>query len=233
MRFSVLVFAIIFLPGKSNGVNQDVKGIDSEQQYSLGRAHFEGRDGRRQDCAEAIKWWEVAAKNGHAGAMYDIGNVFLKPSKGCPIKQDYAKALNWYRRAANRGDARAMTSIGVMHEGGMGVKRDGREAVKWYFMAANRGDDQAKINLGSSYSSGRFVERDYAKAMEWYMSAWRSMSASLAGALIGDMYRDGLGVAKNPEEAERWYKISGAPGEARLKGLPPCSKADIGQPCAP
>lgn len=209
------------------------KAMDAEREYALARSYYEGRDGTKQDCAEAVQRWTAAAKKGHSGAMYDLGNLFLTAPKGCPASQDHPKALTWFRKAANRGDVRAMASIGVMYEGGMGVKRDGHAAFQWYLKAAHRGGVQGMVNAANTYSNGAFVERDYAKAMEWYLAAWRSMTADQAGAAIGDMHRDGLGVKKDQTEAERWYKMSGAAGAARLKGLPPCSKAEIGQACAP
>ncbi|MDE1977020.1 MAG: sel1 repeat family protein [Elusimicrobia bacterium] len=205
---------------------------DPEGQYALAQSYYYGRDGIKRDCAQALYWWRKAAGQGHDGAMYDLGGFYLHPDKSCPVKRhDYARAMRWFRRAAAGGDARAMTDIGVMYDGGLGVRRSGREAFRWFVKAAHRGDGQAMINIGRGYAA----KRDYAKAMEWYKRALSPSGGDEAAADIGDLYRDGLGVAKNQKEAQRWYRISGAFGEARLKGLPACGgrKAEIGRPCSP
>ena len=46
-----------------------------------------------QDYAEAMKWYRLAAEQGHAYAPYYLGQMYRK-GKGVP--QDYAIAHMWY-----------------------------------------------------------------------------------------------------------------------------------------
>jgi uncharacterized protein len=54
--------------------------------------------GESQNYAEAIKWYGLAADQGHPGAQLNLG-VMHKKGQGVP--QDYAEAVKWYRLAAD------------------------------------------------------------------------------------------------------------------------------------
>jgi TPR repeat protein len=47
-----------------------------------------------------VRWYQKAAKQGHAEAQYRLGVAYVY-GKGVP--QDYAEAVRWYRKAADQG----------------------------------------------------------------------------------------------------------------------------------
>tara|TARA_A200000113_G_scaffold186846_1_gene174120 strand:+ start:6145 stop:7026 length:882 start_codon:yes stop_codon:yes gene_type:complete len=55
--------------------------------------------GSYKNMDEALKYWRIAAENGDALSMRDIGNYYAR-SKG-----DKAEALKWYEKAAQAGEA--------------------------------------------------------------------------------------------------------------------------------
>ncbi len=126
---------------------------------------YENGRGVPKDYAEAVKWYRMAAGQGHAvaqnslGFMYDIG-------QGVP--QDYAEAAKWYRRAAEQGYVYAQSNLGVMYRGGLGVSRDDAEAVKWWLLAAEQGNAKAQYNLGNRYANGQGVQQDNILAYLWF-----------------------------------------------------------------
>lgn len=77
-----------------------------------------------------------------------------------------------------------------------------------YEAAASAGSLHAQEILGSMYLMGEVlcpepVKRDYAKAIYWLKRAAELQSA-VAQHLLVKIYRDGLGVPRDDEEAERW-----------------------------
>ena len=61
-----------------------------------------------QNHAEAVRWYRLAAEQGHAGAQISLGLIL----EG----EDDAEAVRWYRLAADQGDAFAQYNLG--HTGG-------------------------------------------------------------------------------------------------------------------
>ena len=82
---------------------------------------------------KAIRWYRLAADQGHAGAQNRLGFSY---SQGEGIPQDVAQAIRWFRRAANQNDAGAQFSLGSMYMNGEGVLQDYVEAHMWLNLAA-------------------------------------------------------------------------------------------------
>lgn len=50
---------------------------------------------------EAVKWYRLAAEQGHAWAQYVLGNAYYD---GKGVKRDYVEAVKWWQMAAEQGD---------------------------------------------------------------------------------------------------------------------------------
>ena len=87
------------------------------------------------DFDTALRELRPLAKQGHAGAQYNLGVMYLH---GKGVSQDYAAALKWYRLAAEQGHAIAQYALGFMYDNGNGVLQDYVEALKWFHLAADR-----------------------------------------------------------------------------------------------
>ena len=102
-------------------------------------------EGVPQDAAEAVRWFRLAAEQGHASAQYNLG-VMYDTGEGVP--QDAAEAVRWYRLAAEQGYASAQNNLGFAYGTGEGVPQDAAEAVRWFRLAAEQGHASAQNNLG-------------------------------------------------------------------------------------
>lgn len=58
---------------------------------------------KKQNYAEAMHSYRVAAEKEHTGAQIAIGNLY---AEGRGVRQDYAAALRWYRIAADKRELR-------------------------------------------------------------------------------------------------------------------------------
>jgi TPR repeat protein len=89
-----------------------------------------------QDYAEAGRWFHLAAEQGHAGAQFNLGTMYVA---GVGVPQDFAEGIRWYRKAADQGCADAQRNIGSLYERGHGVPQDFAEAARWYRRAGDQG----------------------------------------------------------------------------------------------
>jgi localization factor PodJL len=111
---------------------------DADAQFALGRLFETGR-GVTQDRTSAERWYEEAAAQGHALAMYNLGA--LAASLGS--KEGYIRAARWFEQAAIRGVKDAQFNLAKLYEQGLGVDADPIEAYAWYAAAAAQGDKEA------------------------------------------------------------------------------------------
>jgi localization factor PodJL len=111
---------------------------EADAQFALGRLFETGR-GLTKDNAAAERWYEEAAAQGHALAMYNLGA--LAASSG--DKEGYARAARWFEQAAARGVVDAQFNLAKLYEQGLGVGADPIEAYAWYAAAAEQGDGEA------------------------------------------------------------------------------------------
>ena len=117
-----------------NGTGPTLPAPVAEQ---LGEAYWMGTGGRQRDYNEALKAFRMAAEQGDARAMANIGWIY---ENGFGVQRDHAEAMKWYKSAADRGDLIANWNIGRLYEFGSGVSTDLDMAKLWYQKCADRGD---------------------------------------------------------------------------------------------
>ena len=105
-------------------------------------------EGVPEDDTEAVRWYRLAAEQGHARAQYNLGaraqyNLGVMYANGEGVPEDDAEAVRWYRLAAEQGLARAQL---FMYAKGEGVPEDDAEAVRWWRRAAEQGHASAPVS---------------------------------------------------------------------------------------
>ena len=76
-----------------------------------------------------LKWYRLAAENGSAYAMTNIGSFY---EHGTGVKVDYNEAVKWYQKGVEGGDGMAASNLGHMYNFGLGVKKNVDTAMSWY-----------------------------------------------------------------------------------------------------
>ena len=93
--------------------------------------YMEGQ-GAPQDYAEALKWFRLAAMQGHADAQHNLGYMY---DNGLGVPQDYTNAAIWFLRAAERGYANSQLRLGALYFLGRVGPADLVQAYKWISLA--------------------------------------------------------------------------------------------------
>jgi TPR repeat protein len=95
-------------------------------------------NGEAPDYPEALKLFLLAANQGDARSMANVGWIY-ENGLGLP-QRDCTKAMEWYKKAVAGGDTIALWNIGRIYDLGCNeFKQDFHEARLWYQKAAVRG----------------------------------------------------------------------------------------------
>ena len=112
--------------------------------------HYHGH-GVRESDAQAVQWFERAARQGLAEAQFHLGNMYAYGLADPGGDTDPGRlAAQWMFEAARQGHADAQYSLGIMFLTGKGVEQRPDEAQRWIAKAAAQGHADA-----ASYLSGK------------------------------------------------------------------------------
>ena len=160
------------------------------------------------DYLGALKWYRKAAKLGHALAMNNIGNMYLK---GRTVEKNYDEALRLFRKASDKGSALAKSNLGYMYLMGYGVSKDHSRAIRLFREAAEEDVALAISNLGYMYLQGYAVRKNYSEAVRLFKKA-ADKGNKLAQSNLGFMYLNGYDVPKNYDKAFEMFRDSAYQG---------------------
>ncbi len=119
-------------------------------QLRLGLLHYHGH-GVRESDAQAVHWFELAARQGLAEAQFHLGNMYAYGLADPGGDTDPGRlAAQWMFEAARQGHADAQYSLGIMFLTGKGVEQRPDEAQRWIAKAAAQGHADA-----AAYLSGK------------------------------------------------------------------------------
>ncbi len=102
---------------------------DAKAQNDLGDLYLHGR-GVEKNPAEAVKWFQKAARARNAKALTTLGDCYLA---GDGVGKDHEEAVRSYHIAAEQGHGDAQYALGSLHARGHGkeVPINYTKAFKW------------------------------------------------------------------------------------------------------
>lgn len=177
---------------------------DADSQFTLANIFDSGR-GAPRNGAEAMKWYQKAAEQGHVEAQNSLGSIYQAEKR-------YSEALLWYQKAADHGHALATNNLAYLYDHGLGVPQSRKKGHELYMKSANLGWAEAMFNLANMYGAGQLGEVDYYKAYVWcsrsgkYVeSGWREVkkrSSQCLKYLNNKLSSEQIAQAR--KEAESW-----------------------------
>lgn len=214
------------------GFNALKKKVDSGDMHyvnSLGYA-YEFGVGTSLNIKEAMKYYEMAAKQNNAVGMTNLADLYiqenkLKKAKPLLVKaaekeygyaqyllamnffyykhENNEEALHWLERAASNDEPYALYQLGLYSS----EANDLAKAIKYYQRAAELNNADALLELYYIYGEGVGVEQDEDKALFYLKKAAESgaqeaIEELAAQALSGEGNMDA-------KEAEYWIKKAG------------------------
>lgn len=128
---------------------------------------------------------------------------------------DIPKALELFRAEAEKGNILALNDLGKMYRNGL-LGEDNILKANEYFQKALQGfleiEPTAKrlkpyvqYRIGKMFALGYGAEQDYTKAFKWFKIS-ADQDNAYACYETAKMLRDGIGVEKNSEQAENYFR---------------------------
>jgi len=167
-----------------------------ESQLNLGYMYLYGANGVKQDFAEALKYYTLAAEQNDPVAVNNLGSLYFS---GIGTAKNYNKAIALFTTAANLGNDNAATNLGFIYlTGGSKDPLRNQKAVEYFKKGATKGNNIAKFMLGYAYYKGFVVPQDMNKAFKLVRAAAaKDSSLDEAQIVLGEMYIKGDGVVQN------------------------------------
>ena len=163
---------------------------------------------------EAVRYYRLLANAGVDDAFLYIANIFLTDGKQ---GRDYVSAQNWLRQGATRNHAKCCYELAKLHLSGRGAVYDPGEGMRLMYRAANLNSKDALYYLGKAYRDGMFqIPVNYQKSLV-YLKAASEQNHSEATTLLGLMYLNGQGCAKNTYTAYDLFYIAAEHGSAEAQ----------------
>ena len=212
-----------------NALKKKVDSGDMHYANSLGYA-YEFGIGTSLSIKEAMKYYEMAAKQNNVLGMTNLANLYiqenkLKKAKPLLVKaaekeygyaqyllamnffdlysENNKEALFWLERAASNDEPYALYQLGLYYS----EANDLAKAIKYYQRAAELNNADALLELYYIYGEGVGVEQDDDKALFFLkkaaeLGAQEAIEELAAQALSGEGNMDA-------KEAEYWIKKAG------------------------
>ena len=217
-----------------NALKKKVDSGDMHYANSLGYA-YEFGIGTSLSIKEAMKYYEMSAKQNNAIGMTNLADLYIqenKLKKAKPLlvkaaKKEYGyaqyllamnffdlysennkEALFWLEKAANNDEPEALFQLGVYYSEG----NDLAKSIKYYQRAAELNHADAVLELSYIYDEGAIVEQDDDKALFFLKKSaelgnQEAIEELAAQALVS---RDQNGQGNmDAKEVEYWIKKAG------------------------
>ena len=219
------------------GFNALKKKVDSGDMHyvnSLGYA-YEFGIGTPLSIKEAMKYYEMAAKQNNTLGMTNLADLYiqedkLKKAKPLLVKaaekehgyaqyllamnffdlysENNKEALFWLEKAANHDEPEALFQLGVYYSEG----NDLAKSIKYYQRAAELNHADAALELSYIYDEGSIVEQDEDKALFFLKKSAelgnQEAIEELAAQALASRAQNGQGNM-DAKEAEYWIKKAG------------------------
>jgi len=141
---------------------------------------------------------ELAA-HGDADAQFQMGEQLLsqKSKNNKSIKQ----ALVWFMLSGMNGSIEGATAAAKTFASSGEIK----DAARWWYRAGQLGDVNARKHFIDLFLNGKSYGIEGKDGATWLVE-WALTTHDPATKLaLGTVYEEGLGVAPNASEAQRWY----------------------------
>lgn len=117
----------------------------------------------------AIKFYELAAEEGHIYALNNLGTLY---SEGIFVEKDIEKAVEYYLKSAENGCSEACSNLGDFYLNEKSEEPDYKKAFEYFSRGAMLGNDaNCFYKLGDMYMEGNYVEKNPALAFNFYEKA--------------------------------------------------------------
>lgn len=195
---------------------------DAEGHYTMGWLYFHGKTSQvnHRDYLQAIVYFRKADQQGNRKAAFYLG-LCNEQGLGCP--QNFALAVNYYQRAGLHKEA--LIRLAFLCANGQGIVQSIPMAIHLINQAKEISVKQAQVarekaNIAQAQGNAAQSQIYLAQEQKDLAFSFRCIQICVNLGHIASInelaicYRDGVGVAQNPEEAVRLFSIASNQGNS-------------------
>lgn len=194
---------VVQMRQRTSGVWSEDKEINLEKilQAKKRTYHHEQWLNTLEDEVGIFEWYQQRANEGNAAGLYGLSRCY---KKGRGVLKDMNKSLMLLKQAADCGEPKAQYQMGKHLEK---VEKNFKQAIEWYHRAAQGEYNKAQNRLVKIFSK---TKNEWIPEKEEFMVCFQAAHRGYwkAQEMLGNMYREGRGVAKNNSEASQWEKLA-------------------------
>lgn len=192
-----------------------LKAAEADNKDAMYRVakYLENGVGVKPDQAKAAEWYQKAASQGHAGALFHIGVCQMEGTNG---SVNIPEGLLNLTAAANKQHRDAMVRLGMYYENVTVDKRDGnaKEAAKVNVIETKNETKKNEVKNKEKANEGQLSEEEKGRknkelAVDWYQKA-ADLGSAFAMYRLGVCYENGIGVSVNASLAIEMYHNAAA-----------------------
>ena len=105
---------------------------------------------------EGLKWYKIAAENGHAVAQNELGNIYLGEYHFLKSDENHKEGLKWLAKFAEQGSPIAQKKLADIYFYGINTEKNYPEAEKWM---TKRAENDGKFNYLETFKKHSQIVR--------------------------------------------------------------------------
>ncbi len=176
----------------------------SEAQYLMGECHELGV-GMAQDHAAAERWFRKSAEQGYVPGQLALVDLLFWFGEG-DVQKNKEEAESWLRKAVDQGDIEAkIMSLSFGMNMTQLMQRDMTKHAKASHKWAEQGNAQGQFIYACCLMSGQGVAVNRAEALALFRKS-AEQGLEDAQLMLSMNLRLGMGVPKDPVEADKWER---------------------------
>ena len=209
--------------------NKSATAGNESAQFNLGICYLKGLGGIEPNQVLAGKWIQSAANSGHTVAKFILGGMYLQGSSG--FQRDDKSGIRWIHSAAQDGLKEAQFHLGNYYkQGKYGLRRSPHRAGYYHKAATERGylDASACLNNISQPANSQEQQSSHPVSqeikgnddvqsisqfiVESQLNNVEDLTSAQSQYQSGLRYKWGHGVAKDAQEAVKWFYLAASQG---------------------
>lgn len=150
-----------------------------------------------------------------------IGDMFFSDEFRLKEELNNSQKIKWYSKFLETNtDAETQYRLALAYRYSTKIKDYKEKTIELYTKSAEQEHAWAQAALGDIYLRGEIAPRDYEKAFSFHLSA-AQQGITPSRQAVAKMYREGIGVSQNTEEAQKWEAYDSAPQNSKNKTTAP------------
>lgn len=191
---------------------------ESQANFVMGHLYYTVEE--IKDLQKTVYYTQKAAEAGNANAQCVLGKFY---AKGELVEKNLAKATAEMEKAAAQGDAEALfvlatnylqdADVRAASVYALGYERDEERGIQLLQQAAEAGSGDAMFSLYHCCHEGKYLKQDDTSAFLMLDQSTHVAATPEKARLLGNAYRDGIGVSQDYNKAFECYSWAASKGD--------------------